>query len=87
MKHFYEIYRGGACSGEVVVVGGAPDNDGCLVMTDAEYDASFVYPGRGMRGCSNYHEGYDVTSSGGVVVVHPASIPFNDQRIQRALQR
>ena len=85
MMHYYEIDCGGLVSGEVVVEAGAPDENGLVVMGVAEYNRQFSRTGRACRGRENYHEGYDVTSRGDCVVLHPACMGFDSAHVQDAL--
>lgn len=82
--HYYETYPGGKISGELVQETTiAADEHGIVVMTEAEYENSGSRAGRESRGADNYHEDYDVTTGNGIAVLHPRSIAFSDQRVQR----
>lgn len=71
MNH-YEIYPGGVIAGEVVISTRRPmRDDGTVLMTEDEYNTSFGGATRRQRGNSSYHEGYDASSHGGLVLLHP----------------
>jgi hypothetical protein len=78
MMTYYEVYPGGVIAGEVVIETEAPSVDGVVILTEDEYDGSFSPVGRELRGDARYRRGYDVTTYGGRVALHPATMPRED---------
>ena len=86
VANLFKIYEGGSQPSSAIWVetDKMPNEDGIVVLSDEEYNNSFIVPedNGSLRG---QYELYDVTTSHGLVALHPASIQFNDPRVDNAL--
>jgi len=86
MTHYYELYPGGKGGGEVAIETDVqPDDYGCILLTEEQYNAGIRRHCRHRRNRDDYHEGYDVIEHLGRYVLCPRTMKFDHPHIEHLL--